>query len=395
MKKMSLAVHTRFFRAYLAAVLLHLSSSFAGAGEDDFFSKDILKTEKMDLPNTRPEWLRTQPAKLDPVLEQVLKEDNKRIMGGQNSQGISGTGLKPKPTQGRWIFVSMAMPPAELKAAAQEASATQSSLVFRGVAKGGDTGSISMRLYQTIKDIKPPPASVIDPTLFTRFGIDAVPTMVETNAQDETRSSRGLPGFRWMAKQGQGDLGKKGPVFGISEPDMVKEMQRRMRDYDWAKEKQHAIDNFWASQKDSVTLPVSDKHTVRMVDPSVIAAKDIFHPDGRMIVQKGTKVNPQALLPMRHAYLLFDATNSRQLDIVKQEGDRLSRQLKPVVYLFSKMDNAKGWEHYNQTQARLNGPIYKLTQAIVDRFKIQCLPTLVEGEGESIKLTEYDSGAQK
>lgn len=98
---------------------------------------------------------------------------------------------------------------------------------------------------------------------------------------------------------------------------------------------------------------------------------------------------------MRHAYLLFDATDSRQLDIVKQEGDRLSRQLKPVVYLFSKMDNAKGWEHYNQTQERLNGPIYKLTQAIVDRFKIQCLPTLVEGEGESIKLTEYDSGAQK
>ena len=109
----------------------------------------------------------------------------------------------------------MGMPDQELKAAAEEASATKSLLVFRGVEKGGDTGTITRGLYQLVKDIKPVPGAVIDPILFTRFNVQSVPTMIETNAAGETRNARGLPGFGWMSKQEAGDLGQRGPVFGI------------------------------------------------------------------------------------------------------------------------------------------------------------------------------------
>jgi conjugal transfer pilus assembly protein TraW len=194
-----------------------------------------------------------------------------------------------------------------------------------------------------------------------------------------------------MSKQEPGDLGQRGTIFGIAEPDMIEEMQRRMHEYDWAKEKQHAIDNFWANQKDSVSLPTAQKNSERNIDTSVVSSQDIYHPDGRLIVKKGQKINPQAIMPMRHAYILFDATNKKQVEIAKKVGDGMLKKHKPVVYLFSKMGYESGWDHYNRTQEIMNAPIYKLNQTIVDRFQVRVLPSLIEGEGVTVKVTEFGS----
>ncbi|NOT10589.1 MAG: hypothetical protein HOP23_01930 [Methylococcaceae bacterium] len=389
---MSLAARTRFSSRFLAVLMLHLSSSIASAGEDDFFIKEIMKEQQPNMNRQLPDWLKTKPAALSPVFEQLLREGNNgRQINKEGVVNIEKSQSPGKPIQGRWIFVSMGMPTQELKAAALEASTTNSVLVFRGVEKGGDTGTITRRLYQVVKDIKPVPGAVIDPTLFTRFNVQAVPTMIETNADGETRTARGLPGFNWMSKQDAGDLGQRGPVFGIAEPDMIEEMQRRMAEFDWEKEKKQAIDNFWAHQKDSVSLPVADKNRERRIDTSIVATQDIFHPDGRLIFKKGQKINPQAIMPMRHAYILFDATNKRQVEIAKKIGDELLSKQKPVVYLFSKMTTDKGWEYYNQTTELMNAPIYRLNKTIIERFQIQALPSVVEGLGDTILVREIDA----
>jgi conjugal transfer pilus assembly protein TraW len=384
---MSLAVPTRFFSSLLAVLILHLSSSIATAGEDDFFIKELMKEQQPNMNRQLPDWLKTQSSTLDPALEQLLKEGN----DGPQINAANGPLAEKKSIPGRWVFVSMGMPTQELKAAAMEASSTHSVLVFRGVEKGGDTGTITRRLYATVKDLKPVPSAVIDPTLFTRFNVQAVPTLIETNADGETRTARGLPGFAWMSKQDAGDLGQRGPVFGITEPDMIEEMQRRMAEYDWEKEKQHAMDNFWASQKDSVSLPVAEKNTERRIDTSIASTQDIFHPDGRLIFKKGQKINPQALMPMRHAYILFDATDKRQVEIAKKVGDEMLSKQKPVVFLFSRMNIEKGWDHYNQTTELMNAPIYKLNKTIIDRFEIQALPSVVEGQGDTVLVREIDA----
>jgi conjugal transfer pilus assembly protein TraW len=391
---MSLAVPTRFSKRYLAAVLLTLSSSIACAGEDDFFLKDILHKQQPDMNQPLPDWLKTKPATLTPMFEKLLREVNDRMAiaeefgtpDTENSQNLKTA------VQGRWIFVSMGMPVHELKAAADEASITKSVLVFRGVEPDGNTGTITKRLYDIVKDIKPFPPAVIDPTLFTRFNVKVVPTMIETNHASETRIARGLPGFNWMSKQEPGDLGQRGSLYGITEPDMIDEMQRRMREHDWEKEKQHAIDNFWANQTEAVNLPTAEKNSERLIDTAIVATQDIVHPtSGILIVKKGQMINPQAIMPMRHVYILFDATKKIQVEIAKKLGDDLLKKQKPVVYLFSKMDTEQGWAQYNQTQTLLNGPIYKLNQSIVDRFKIQALPSVVQGVGSSVKVSEIDA----
>ena len=73
---MSLAVRTRFSSRFLAVLMLHLSSSIACAGEDDFFIKEIMKEQQPNMNRQLPDWLKTKPATLSPVFEQLLKEGN-------------------------------------------------------------------------------------------------------------------------------------------------------------------------------------------------------------------------------------------------------------------------------------------------------------------------------
>lgn len=393
MKKMSLAGPTRFSSRFLAVMILHLSFSSAWAGEDDFFLKEIMKQQQPNMNRQLPDWLKTKPMHLNPALEKLLKDGNKMMaQGGATSEdGMDGKRSLAQAIQGRWIFVSFGMPTHELKAAAEEAAATKSILVFRGVEKDQNTGLITKKLLTIVKNMKPVPGVVIDPTLFTRFNVTAVPTMIETDAEGKTRSARGLPGFNWLSKQEPGDHGQRGPIYGILEPDMIEEIQRRAANIDWDKQKADAMANFWKNQDDFDLRP-AEKNRERSIDMTIVSTQDIFHPDGRLIIKKGDRINPQATMPMRHAYIVFDATSQKQVAIAKKAGDELLKKGKPVIYLFSKIDKQRGWDHYNETGDFINAPLYKLNKSIVDRFKLEALPTVIEGNGDQVVAKELASG---
>lgn len=391
MKKMSLAVRTRFSSRFLAALVLHLSSSSIMAGEDDFFLKELLKQQQPNMNRQLPDWLKTKPMQLSPSLEKILREGNRIANPGSDNDIDMGKRSLAQVVQGRWIFVSFGMPMHEMKAAAEEAAATKSILVFRGVEKDQNTGSITKKLLPIVQKLKPVPGAVIDPTLFTRFNVTAVPTIVETDAEGKTRSARGLPGFDWLSKQEPGDHGQRGPIYGILEPDMIEEIQRRAANVDWEKQKTEAIANFWKKQ-DEFNLRPAEKTRERTVDMTIVSTQDIFHPDGRLIIKKGDRINPQAMMPMRHAYIIFDATSKKQVEIAKKAGDEILKKGKPVIYLFSKIDKERGWSHYNETGDFVNGPLYKLNKSIMDRFKLEVLPTVIEGQGDHVVAKEFASG---
>lgn len=388
---MLLAGPTQFFSHFFVAILLLLSSSLAWASEDDFFIKEVMKQQQPNMNKPLPDWLKTKPMHLSPFLEKILKNGN-QIAGRGISSSESMDSKAPSQTiQGKWIFVSFGMPMNELKAAAEEAAASKSILVFRGVEKDQNTGAITKKLLPIVKEIKPVPGVVIDPTLFTRFDVKAVPTMIETNAEGETRRASGLPGFNWLSKQEPGDLGQRGPTFGILESDMIEEIERRAANVDWDKQKKDAIANFWNNQEEFNLRPV-EKNRERSIDMTIVSTQDIFHPDGRLIIKKGDRINPQAMMPMRHAYIVFDATSQKQIAIARKAGDEMLKQGKPVIYLFSKIDKQRGWDHYNETGDFVNGPLYKLNKSIIDRFKLEALPTVIEGKGDHVIARELASG---
>lgn len=379
-----------FFRCLpLLPVALSSALGFAFDSEDDLFLKGLAGQQQriISSKNDLPDWLKPKPLQLDSVFEQQLRQGLTRA-----SPVTAEAGVK-EVSAGRWIFVSFGMPLEELKAAAKEASETTAALVFRGVAEGENTEQLAQRLADVISGIKPTPGAIIDPLLFNKMTVSTVPTMVSIDAHGHTRRVRGLPGFLWLDKQGEGDAGQKGPVYAITEPDMIGEIKRRIGATDWEKHKRAAMANFWKGQGEGIDLPGAKTDRERLLDPSLTVAQDIYHPDGRLIAKKGQRINPQTLLPMRHVYIIFDATQPDQIGLAKNLGDQAARKMKPVVYLFSKFDHQKGWEQYNTLASEMDAPVYPLNKALLKRFQIQALPTVIEGRGDMLSVREINGGA--
>ena len=387
-----MAVRTRFFEhlfVFWFAALPCLSSSLAfaqGGAEDDSFLQGLAQQHQQIIQSQQslPTWLQTQPSALDPTLARLLGTGT----AGQDPTIDANNGQNHRHPADRWLFVSFGMPAQELLAAAREAAESQAVLVFRGVDANGNTGTLGLRLANVVKAIKPTPGAIIDPLLFKRFAITAVPAQVISDAQGQVRRAQGLPGFAWLARQDVGDAGQKGPVYAIQEPDLLEEIQRRIQTTDWAQQKQQALANFWQGQGQGLDLPNAKSNRERVFDPSLTVTQNIYHPDGRLIAQKGQRLNPQTLMPMRHVYIIFDASQPAQVSLAKQLGKQAARNKKPVVFLFSKLNPEKGWAHYNTLAANMGAPVYQLNTALLKRFQIQALPTVIEGRGDKLSIKE-------
>ncbi len=93
----------------------------------------------------------------------------------------------------------------------------------------------------------------------------------------------GLSDPVWLAREvdngEKGDLGVKGPVEKISEPDLIDVAKKRLANIDWEEKKKQAIERFWTKQNFN-ELPRAPKSRTREIDPSVMITSDISTPDG-------------------------------------------------------------------------------------------------------------------
>jgi len=372
----------------LLPVALSSSLGFAFDPEDDLFLKGLARQQQRIITSQHdlPDWLKPKPLQLDTVFEKQLRQ------GVADASHRAADASLKAISAGRWIFVSFGIPVEELKAAAKEAAETKAALVFRGVAEGENTGQLAQRLAEVIKGIKPIPGAIIDPLLFNKLAVSTVPTMVSIDTEGHARRVRGLPGFNWLDKQDEGESGQKGPVYTIIEPDMIGEIKRRVATTDWEEQKRDAMANFWKGQGEGLDLPRAKTSRERLFDPSLTVTQDIYHPDGRLIAAKGQRLNPQTLLPMRHVYIIFDGTQPEQISVAKKLGEVAASKMKPVVYLFSKLDHQKGWEQYNVLAGEMGAPVYQLNKALLKRFQIQALPTVIEGSGDRLSVREIGGG---
>ena len=124
---------------------------------------------------------------------------------------------------GRFLFVSRGLPHAELLAALDAAAADpRLTLVLRGLLPGETLNDAMQALARLIGRRDPPPAIVIDPTLYRRHQVTVVPTLLDPatghriegaiNAEDLAHAD--VPGFA-------------ATTWGIAEPDLVDLLQAR------------------------------------------------------------------------------------------------------------------------------------------------------------------------
>jgi conjugal transfer pilus assembly protein TraW len=305
--------------------------------------------------------------------------------------GIGSTGTTEATTTFT-LFASRSLGDGQLRDLfAFAAGAADTRIVFRGVGEDESLLAFVASLQPLLADLDPPPTVLLDPTPFREHGITAVPTLVALgpNGQEIARVA-GLASTRWLrqmlADGKRGDHGTRGPLRGISEPDLLETIHRRLARLDFAALGEQAVERAF-DQLRFEYLPAAGEDRERLIDPTIIAAADIHLPDGTVLVRAGDTVNPLDRIPFTQRLVVFDGADSRQLGFVQALAAAPSDR--STTFLLTGLSQQDGWAELERVIGLLDRRVYLLTPELRQRFALERVPAVVDAVGRRFRITEH------
>lgn len=174
------------------------------------------------------------------------------------------------------------------------------------------------------------------------------------------------------------DLGVQGTVYPIVERDIRQMMVEQAAQVEWDKvqeEVQAGAKAYLDNLPKRALPPAAQTQTVWM-DPSIVLTSDIQvpvkGPDGtfkwQVLAAKGTRVNPLEQNRPVTAMLFFDGSDPDQLAAVAKVLEAEPMRITPV-------EAGKG--SVRESHEKLARPVFHANDAMVSRFQLRHLPSLV------------------
>lgn len=331
----------------------------------------------------------------------TLSEEDKRLIeaGRQilERSAVAQSGPFPdeqasKPVQNGWfLFASTSLGDKALSRIFAEASQTGATVLFRGIPEGQSLGAAMRRLQALMKDLEPLPLVAIDPQAFVHWRVTGVPALFFIEQGKVTASVLGVYSKDWLqsaiARGQTGDLGQRGPIAGIAEPDLLRVMQKRLLALDLNALKQKALERFWQRQS-FVALTPAKTAQVRFVDPTTVLSAPLKNAQGQVILPAGTRINPLKALPFTQQLVVFDGTRREEVDAVAQWLSRQDRTAKRLTLITTQLDPIQGWSALAKLEVKVDQPVYLLNPTIQSRFDLKVTPSFVDAEGEFFRIEE-------
>lgn len=371
----------------LANVLLVASVN----AEEEWLSRSQRILNALD-DQAKPAWMNGNPYQSEANRQAMEMMQNLKAMRSisASSNPLDKTEVPHPGKPLKVMFVSFSLGDTALKGIFEEASGQDDVLlVFRGPKPGQKLPALFADLKRLLKDIDPVPNIVIDPTRFQKWAVSSVPAMVVEADDKALLQVNGVSSLTWLNDKlkagGNGDLGRLGEVYDIAEIDLLEEIKIRMAAIDWRQKQQQAIARFWDQQKFEV-LPVALEDRERVIDMTVTAPRNLTAPTGQLIVRAGQTVNPLDKMPFGLCLIVFDATETAQVQWVRQLScqDKKAR----VMYLATSVSRQDGWDGLKALETSLNSSVYLLTPDVRSRFQLQHVPSLVEQTGNRLVVRE-------
>lgn len=300
-------------------------------------------------------------------------------------------GVIPKPQQQQehkvkvedelkttYYFVSFSMP-SEMLVDAIRSLGKDEVVVFRGPVQGENMGDFTQRLYQLLgrpKDEKDMQIALqIDPTRFRKCGIRAVPaTCIVT--RDGAVSAHGILSGEYLKRNGMKNDRTLGQTWGIAEIDLAEELKKRIMGITKEDMRRETIKSVFLNRK-YVKLPRAQKTAAFTFDPSIIRNSSMVV-NGTVVALKGEKINPIAK-GLSHSYVVFDATDTKQIDTALRLVPALDEQGKSVRIIVSDFPSHKdGFKVIEDLSKKFRRRVTILDEALATSMRLRALPSVVE-----------------
>ncbi len=288
------------------------------------------------------------------------------------------------PVPDIYVFLSLSLGDSVLKTIFADLAAHPNAIgVLRGIPKGAKLQTGLLHVQQIASQFEPPPRIVLDPRKFREFGIDSVPT-IATELPDGKVKVRGLANLDWFLEQlaqgKAGDLGVRGELREISEPDLIELMKARLAKIDLRRQARVTVETFW-SRVLFYDLEETVTYRRRVIDPTVVGTRDLATPNGKVFFRAGERVNPLELIPFTHRMLVFDATQADHLRLVNEQLGQLP-DFQRVILIATRLPREEGWDELKALERQLGHPVYLLTPDLRERFQLEYAPAVVYADNE-------------
>lgn len=182
------------------------------------------------------------------------------------------------------------------------------------------------------------------------------------------------------------DLGVVGPLYPISEPDLLETIHARLQSLEaqgelarleaTARERMRA----YAEHPEGVRLPRAERERVRYFDPALAVPGDIRDHQGHLIHAAGATVNPLDYLSLSRELLFFDGADPLQAAWARARlEERGAARVRAIATNGPVLELMRRWglRIYFDQRGRL-----------AEHFGITALPTRIRQAGRLLELTE-------
>lgn len=182
------------------------------------------------------------------------------------------------------------------------------------------------------------------------------------------------------------NLGQIGPTYGIAEPHLLADIERRLREKERSGELRRLMDEARTRGIETVRQPVpvdglrpTDSARTFYVDPSFTLDRNVVDATGHLLFAAGTRKNPLEVVSLARRLLFFDARDARQVRRARQLMAGNEARIKPILTGGSYLDLMKSWRV----------PVYYDQQGVLTRrLGIRQVPALVSQEGLRLRVDE-------
>lgn len=229
----------------------------------------------------------------------------------------------------------------------------------------------------------------IDPEAFRTYQVEAVPVYLvrEEGKWFEVQGMISLEGARENVRR-RGPL-VVGELYPIEEPDILDIIEQRARDYDWSSALARAQSRMKNNLAPAFDLPTVTQNREEFFAPIFTVPHDIVIPaqddqPEHILAYSGQRFNVLDYTNLQVPMIVFDATDSRQVETVQQ----LVREHYSTADLFViNADESKDGTPIQISLAKKFGrPVYPWIGRMTDRFGVRAVPAIVEQSNKQLRI---------
>ena len=178
------------------------------------------------------------------------------------------------------------------------------------------------------------------------------------------------------------DLGVRGAVWPVEEPDLLDEIEKRLGNMkasgELARMRREAVESAWerleAPPRVAGIRPARFIR-IRRFDPSVTIERDIIAHDGKLIAARGTRINPLEKHPLTRDLLFIDATRPVEVEWA------LRHERPSVIVLLA-------GRPLELMRAHGRAFFFDQGERLARRFELLATPSVVAADGDFLRITE-------